>query len=416
MDVYVIGTACTAFGKFPNKSFKQLTREVYTELLEDAGMVDGDRIQTSWFANVKMEMFKQPNIRGQVCFSELVAEGLFPEYAPMINVEGACATGSLAFHGACKDILSGEAELSLAIGVEKTFIPDDPERQYQLFTGGLDQMNPEVWHEYYRKAGEKMSRPWALNEAGGTLNMDTYAIQAAYHMKKYGSTQKQFAIAASKTHHNGSLNPLAQYQFEVSVEKAMTDREISFPLTRSMCAPIGDGAAAALVCSKKVFDTLPATVRERAVKVRARGLANGKYRDIDEPGVSHIAAKRAYAAGALTPGDINLAEVHDATTFGEIFQPEMLGFCDFGGGGKLAESGATAIGGSIPINTSGGLISKGHPVGATGLSMIHEITKQLRGEAGARQVKNADIGLAENGGGTMGFDDAICAITILQRA
>ncbi|MDO8705627.1 MAG: thiolase family protein [Sulfuricaulis sp.] len=416
MDVYVIGTACTAFGKFPNKSFKQLTREVYTELLEDAGMDDGDRIQTSWFANVKMEMFKQPNIRGQVCFSELVAEGLFPEYAPMINVEGACATGSLAFHGACKDILSGEAELSLAIGVEKTFIPDDPERQYQLFTGGLDQMNPEVWQEYYRKAGEKMNRPWTLNVAGGTLNMDTYAIQAAYHMRKYGSTQKQFAIAASKTHHNGSLNPLAQYQFEVSVEKAMTDREISFPLTRSMCAPIGDGAAAALVCSKKLFDTLPAAVRERAVKVRARGLANGKYRDIDEPGVSHIAAKRAYAAGGLTPADIDLAEVHDATTFGEIYQPEMLGFCDFGGGGKLHESGATAIGGRIPINTSGGLISKGHPVGATGLSMIHEITKQLRGEAGARQVKNADIGLAENGGGTMGFDDAICAITILQRA
>ncbi len=416
MDVYVIGTACTAFGKFPNKSFKQLTREVYLPLLADAGLDNGDRIDTSWFANVKMEMFKQPNIRGQVCFSELVAEGLFPEYAPMINVEGACATGSLAFHGAVKDILSGQAGIALAVGVEKTFIPDDPERQYQLFTGGLDQMDPEVWHAYYRKAGEKMNRPWTLNEAGGTLNMDTYAIQAAYHMAKYGSTQKQLAIAASKTHYNGSLNPLAQYQFEVSVDKAMSDREIAFPLTRSMCAPIGDGAAAALLCSKQVLDGLPAAVRERAVKVRATGLANGKYRDIDEPGVSHIAARRAYAAGGLSPGDIDLAEVHDATTFGEIYQPEMLGFCDFGGGGKLAESGATAIGGRIPINTSGGLISKGHPVGATGLSMIHELSAQLRGEAGKRQVKDADIALAENGGGTMGFDDAICAITVLQRA
>ena len=256
MNVYLIGTACTAFGKFPDKSFKQLTREVYNALLKDAALDDGEQIDTSWFANVKMEMFNQPNIRGQVCFSELVAEGLFPEYAPMINVEGACATGSLAFHGACKDILSGAADLSLAVGVEKTFIPDDPERQYQLFTGGLDQMDPEVWQEYYRKAGEKMNRPWSLNSAGGTLNMDTYAIQAAYHMSKYGSTQKQFAIAASKTHHNGSLNPLAQYQFEVSVDKAMTDREISFPLTRSMCAPIGDGAAAALLCSQKMFDTL----------------------------------------------------------------------------------------------------------------------------------------------------------------
>ncbi|WP_077001708.1 thiolase family protein [Variovorax sp. KK3] len=414
-DVYVIATACTPFGKYPNKSFKQLTREVYTALLADAGLADGERIETSWFANVKMEMFKQPNIRGQVCFSELVAEGLFPQYAPMFNVEGACATGSLAFHGACKDILSGESELSLAIGVEKTFIPDDPKRQYELFTGGLDQMNPEVWEDYYRKAGEKMGRPWSLNEGGGTLNMDTYAIQAAYHMKKYGTTQRQFAIAASKTHHNGSLNPLAQYQFEVSVEKALSDREISYPLTRSMCAPIGDGAAAALVCSKKTLDTLPPAVRERALKVAGRGLANGKYRDIDEPGVSHVAAKRAYANAGIGPQDIDLAEVHDATTFGEIFQPEMLGFCDLGGGGKLHESGATAIDGRIPINTSGGLISKGHPVGATGLSMIHEIATQLRGEAGKRQVKGARTGLAENGGGTLGFDDAICAITILQR-
>ncbi|WP_213957928.1 MULTISPECIES: beta-ketoacyl synthase N-terminal-like domain-containing protein [unclassified Variovorax] len=415
-DVYVIGTACTAFGKFPNKSFKDLTREVYTQLLSDAGLDDGERIDSSWFGNVKMEMFKQPNIRGQVCFSELVAEGLFPEYVPMVNVEGACATGSLAFHGAWKDVLSGTADVSLAVGVEKTFIPDDPKRQYELFTGGLDQMNPEVWHEYFRRAGEKIDRPFVLNGAGGTLNMDTYAMQAAYHMAKYGTTQRQFAIAASKTHHNGSLNPLAQYQFEVSVDKAMTDREISFPLTRSMCAPIGDGAAAAILCSKRVFDTLPAAVRERAVKVRASSLANGKYRDIDEPGVSHVAARHAYAFADIAPGDIDLAEVHDATTYGEIYQPEMLGFCDFGEGGRFAESGGSAIGGRTPINTSGGLISKGHPVGATGLSMIHEITAQLRGEAGPRQVKDADIGLAENAGGTMGFDDAICAITVLQRA
>jgi len=150
--------------------------------------------------------------------------------------------------------------------------------------------------------------------------------------------------------------------------------------------------------------------------VRASSLANGKYRDIDEPGVSHVAARHAYAFAGIEPGDIDLAEVHDATTYGEIYQPEMLGFCEFGEGGRFAESGGSAIGGRTPINTSGGLISKGHPVGATGLSMVHEITVQLRGEAGPRQVKDADIGLAENAGGTMGFDDAICAITILQRA
>jgi acetyl-CoA acetyltransferase len=415
MNAYVIATSCTPFGKYPNKSFKELTREAYLPLLKDAGLDDGSRINTSWFSNVKMEMFKQPNIRGQVCFSGLVEEGLFPQYAPMINVEGACASGSLAFQGATRDVLSGVADLALAIGVEKTYIPDDPKRQYELFTGGLDQMDPEIWLEYFRKAGEKIGRPFTFNEGGGSLNMDTYAIQAAHHMKKYGTTQKQFAIAASKTHRFGSQNPLAQYRFEVSVDKAMADREISFPLTRSMCAPIGDGAAAALVCSEKFLATLPAEVRERAVKVKAAVAANGKYRDIDEPGVSHVLAKRAYAAAGIGPQDVNLAEVHDATTYGEISQPENLGFCAFGEGGKFHESGASDLGGRLPINTSGGLISKGHPVGATGLSMVHEITTQLRGDAGERQVKGAHIGLAENAGGTMGFDDAICAITILER-
>ncbi|HRO57678.1 MAG TPA: thiolase family protein [Burkholderiaceae bacterium] len=415
-DVYLIGTSCTRFAKHPDKRFKQLTREAYEPVLADAGLADGERIDTAWFSNVKMEMYGQPNIRGQVCFSELVAEGRFPAHAPMINVEGACASGSLALHGAFKDIASGSARCSLAIGVEKTYIPDDPERQYQLFTGGLDQLEPEVWHEYFRKAGEKMGRPWALNTGGGTLNMDTYAIQAAYHMQKYGTTQKQFAIAAAKTHRFGSQNPLAQYQFEVSVDQVIADREISFPLTRSMCAPIGDGAAAAILCSQDFLQSLPAVVRERAVRITGAALANGKYRSLDEPAVSHVAAKWAYAQAGIGPGHVDVAEVHDATTFGEITQPENLGFCDPGQGGRFHESGASDLGGSTPINTSGGLVSKGHPVGATGLSMVYELTQQLRGEAGPRQVKDAHVALAENGGGTMGFDDAICAVTILQRA
>lgn len=415
MDAYVIATSCTAFGKYPDKGFKELTREAYLPVLADAGMADGARIDTAWFSNVKMEMFGQPNIRGQVCFSGLVEEGLFPEYAPIINVEGACASGSLAFQGATRDVLSGAADLSLAIGVEKTFIPDDPKRQYELFTGGLDQIDPEIWLEYFRKAGDKVGRPFTFNEGGGSLNMDTYAIQAAYHMKKYGTTQRQFAIAASKTHHFGSLNPLAQYRFEVSVDKALEDREIAYPLTRSMCAPIGDGAAAALVCSAKFLATLPAEVRERAVRIRSTVSANGKYRDLDEPGVSHVVAKRAYALADLGPQDVSLAEVHDATTYSEISQPENLGFCAFGEGGMFHESGASGQDGRTPINMSGGLISKGHPVGATGLSMVHELTAQLRGEAGQRQVRDAHIGLAQNAGGTMGFDDAICAVTILQR-
>lgn len=416
MDAYIIGTSCTPFGKFPDVGFKELTRDALLGVLGDAQLDDAERIESVWFSNVKMEMYGQPNIRGQICFSDLVASGQFPAYRPIVNVEGACASGSIALHGAWKDVMSGAVDMTLAIGVEKTFIPNDPERQYQLFTGGLDQLEPEVWTRYFQEAGERIGRPWVLNEAGGSLNMDTYAIQAAYHMKKYGLTQRQLAAAASKTHGFGSRNPLAQYRFEVSIEQAMLDREISYPLTRSMCAPIGDGAAAAIVCSEKVLAELPAATRERAVRISASVLAGGKYRDIDEPAVSHFAAKKAYRAAQITPEQIDLAEVHDATSFGEIIQPEMLGFCPFGKGGEFAESGQSGLGGTTPINTSGGLVSKGHPVGATGLSMIYELTAQLRNEAGDRQVEGAHTALAENGGGTLGFDDAVCAITILSRA
>jgi acetyl-CoA acetyltransferase len=213
----------------------------------------------------------------------------------------------------------------------------------------------------------------------------------------------------------GALNPKAQYRFELSPEQVLADRPVSWPLTRAMCSPIGDGAAAALLCSEKALRELPAATRERAVRVRASVLTGGKYRKLDEPGLSRLAAQRAYAAAGLQPSDIDVAEVHDATSFCEIYQAEMLGFCEIGTGGPFVGSGATALGGRIPINTSGGLVSKGHPVGATGLSMVYELTGQLRGECGPRQVRGADIALAENGGGVIGFDEAACAVTLLQR-
>jgi acetyl-CoA acetyltransferase len=245
--------------------------------------------------------------------------------------------------------------------------------------------------------------------------MDTYAMQAAFHMSKYGTTQRQIATAASQDHHHGSLNPLAQYRFEVSVDQALEDRVVSYPLTRSMCAPVGDGAAAALVCSERFLAGLPSEVRERAIEIKASTLSGGKYRRLDEPGLSRIAAERAYKMADLSPSEINVAEVHDATSFSVIYQSEMMGFCSEGKGGDFVSSGATAWGGELPINLSGGLVSKGHPVGATGLSMIHELTTQLRGEAGPRQAEGARVALAENGGGSIGFDEAVCSITILAK-
>jgi acetyl-CoA acetyltransferase len=413
-EVYVIGAGCTPFAKMPDISFKELTRRAYLATLADAGMDDGGAIEMAWFGNCGMASFGQPNIRGQVCFTPLVQEGLFPARAPMFNVEGGCATASQAFHGAWKDVASGEIELSLAIGVEKTFLQGNPAATGRLFTGAIDQFDPGEWRDYYTKAGEACGKSFDPGGKGGTIFMDTYAMQAAYHMKRYGTTQRQIAAGAAKNHNHGSLNPLAQYQFKTTVDEVLADREVSYPLTRSMCAPIGDGAAAALLCSRRFLDTLPKRIQERAARVRASALSGGKYRALDEPGLSRVAADKAYRSASLTPEDIDIAEVHDATSFCEIYQLEMLRICPEGHGGSFIESGAASLGGMLPVNLSGGLVSKGHPIGATGLSMIYEVIQQLRGEAGDRQEEHARIGLVENGGGVIGFDEAACAITILE--
>ncbi|MEY8841287.1 thiolase family protein, partial [Cribrihabitans sp. XS_ASV171] len=249
-DVYLIATSCTAFGKRPADGFKALTREAYLDMLADAGLENGDGIEQAWFGNCGMGTFGQRNIRGQVCFTPLVREGLFPERVPMINVEGGCATAAMAFHGAWKDVASGDMEMSMAIGVEKTFFPGDAARTLEIFEGGIDQIDPEEWHDYYTEKGHEAGKPFEPNGGGGTVFMNTYAMQAAWHMKHRGTTQEQIAIAASKNHWHGSMNPKAQYRFEVSVQEALADREVSWPLTRSMCAPIGDGAAAALLVSE----------------------------------------------------------------------------------------------------------------------------------------------------------------------
>lgn len=413
-DVYLVGTYSTAFGKRPDHTVKDLTREAYLGVLADAGLAEGDSIESCWFGNCGMWVEEQGSIRGQVCLTPLVREGLFPERVPVVNVEGGCATASMALNGAWKDIAAGTADMVLALGVEKTFYPDDPRQSSRLFEGGIDQYDPEEWRAYYAAAGEVAGKAF---EPGPdrSIFMDTYAMQACYHMKRHGTTRQQIAAAAAKNHSHGALNPRAQYQFEMTVEEVLADREVSWPLTRAMCAPIGDGAAGALLVSARRLRELPAAVRERAVRVAATALSGGKYRSLEEPGLSRVAAQKAYAQAGLGPEAIDVAEVHDATAFCELYQAEMLGLCEEGEGGSFVESGATTLGGRLPINTSGGLVSKGHPVGATGLSMIAELTEQLRGEAGARQVAGAHTALAENGGGVVGFDEAACSVVILQR-
>lgn len=413
-DVYIVGVASTAFGKRPGDSIKDLTREAYLAALQDAG-IDGGRIETGWFGNCGMWTDGQGSIRGQVAFTPLVREGLLPERLPVVNVEGGCATASMALNGAWKDIVSGVADMSLALGVEKTCFPDEPEKSMRIFMGGIDQYDPQEWQDYYTEAGEVAGKPFDPGP-DRTVFMDTYAMQACYHMRRYGTTVEQIAIAAAKNHNYGALNPLAQYRFSMTPQQVLDDRPVTYPLTRSMCAPIGDGAAAAILVSGRLLRELPASAQRRAVRVAATSLAGGKYRSLDEPGLSSVAAAKAYRQAGVTPRDIGVAEVHDATAFCEIYQVEMLGLCEPGEGGPFVAAGETGPEGSVPVNTSGGLVSKGHPVGATGLSMIAELCSQLRGEAGERQVAGARLALAENGGGVMGFDEAACSVIILEGA
>ena len=417
-DVYIIGAYSTEFRKCPDLTFRDLTREAYLGAIKDAGMTNGDEIQFAYFGNCAMHLFGQVYgqgcIRGQICFIPLVREGLFPERVPMINVEGACATGSMAIHSGWKDILSGQSDVVLALGVEKLFVPNDPAKSMSIFEGGADNFTREETVDNYKELGKLVGQEFQTGP-NRSFFMDTYGMQARYHMWKYGTTQRQLAHAASITHHYGAMNPKAQLKIEMTPEQVLEDRLVSYPLTRAMCSPIGDGAASVLMCSGDYLKTLPSNVQSRAVKIMASAFTGGKYKKFDEPSLCYIAAKKAYAMAGIKPVDIDLAEVHDATSFGIIYQAEMMGFCEIGQGGHFVESGAIAFDGKTPMNTSGGLVSKGHPVGATGVSMIYELATQLRGEAGPRQIKNAEFAMQENGGGVIGTEEAACSVMILQK-
>lgn len=462
-DVYIIGVHTTKFGKHLDKSHKQLAAITVPGVLKDAGIEQKD-IQALWFSNSGWGMTKyQHCIRGQVALRPLGIEAI-----PITNVENACAGGSTAFHGAWLGVASGLYDITLAIGVEKVF----HRNRFAMFAGFLGGLDTEAlgdlvsrMHEFAPEPSE-LPPPKPKSESGGrgkkksgglekmrgrvkdardaavvlvmlgealgydTLNkfrkaaggsggdhspfMDVYAFAARYHIKTYGSTQKQLAVIASKNHWHSTMNPNAQYTFPVSVEDALNDRIVSYPLTRAMCAPVGDGAASAILADEQTVKRLG--MSSRAVKIRASILGSGMDRAMDAPDIGERLSKIAYERAGVGPNDINACEVHDATAFGELHQSEALGFCKIGEGGILAESGATKIGGKIPINPSGGLECRGHPIGASGLAQIHELATQLRGEAGARQIAGARIALAENGGGAIGNEEAAMCIHILEAS
>jgi acetyl-CoA acetyltransferase len=412
-SAFVVGTASTRFQRWPDRSFRDLADAVVRGVIADAGLEDGQQISACTFGNCAMDTWGQSNIRGQVALRPLMAAGVLPERLAIINVEGACATGSVALHQAVQAVRAG-ADLALAVGVEKVFHADDPKKTFALFQGGADQLHPDEWQGFFAEQGARTGLPFAPHPYRLWF-LDVHALQAQAHMRAHGTTVAQLATIASKNHGHSVDNPLAQYQVAMSRDHILADKAVVEPFTRSMCSPVSDGAAAVLVASPAWVARQAAAIRDRAVAVRACALVGGAWRDLEAPAVVWPAAAAALREAGISGADLDLAEVHDSTAYCELVATEALGLCAPGQGGPLAESGATTLGGRVPVNTSGGLESKGHPLAATGLSMVHEVAVQLRGEAGARQVAGATLAAAQNAGGLVGYDEALCGVTVLER-
>lgn len=400
---WIVGVGMTAFGKHPQHSVKDLTRQAVTEALTDAGLARGD-VEAAYFGNTCQGVFEgQVVVGGQMALRSMGFEAI-----PVVNVENACATGATALHQAVLHVTSGAADIVLAVGAEKTNI-EDRRKMLGVFDGGVDVHDPEGVAAVLRELGGDVDG----GDGSRSFFMEIYAALARAHMDTFGTTREQLAMVSSKNHAHAVHNPLAHFREAMSVEEILAARLVVDPLTVPMCAPLTDGAAAAVVCNAAGLARLKS---RRAVRVLATSLRTGSVRSLSdwEGSVSRTAALAAYEQAGVGPDDVSVAEVHDASVFGEILQTELLGLCEIGSGGKLAESGATTLGGSIPVNPSGGLVSKGHPMGASGLAQVHELVQQLRGECGARQVPDARIAIAENGGGMYAGEEAVAAITILS--
>ncbi len=410
--VAVAGAGMTRFGKWMDKSLKDLGREAVDAAMKQAG-VDKPQIEAAIVGNATAGLITgQEMIRGQVILREMGFGDI-----PIINTENACASSSTAFHLAWMYAASGMYDVVLALGVEKLY-HEDKRRSFQAIGSAVDVGAMQDLIKQTAARGRDRAEAEGAKEEGGagesrSMFMDFYAAGAREHMKRYGTTPLQFAKVAVKSHENASLNPYAQYRDTYSAEDILSSPMVAEPLTRLMCSPIGDGAAALVLCSEAKTKQLTT----KPVWVSASILGSGKDRAPGEPGVTTRMAKKAYEMAGVGPEDVDVIELHDASAPAELMEYEELGLCKVGEGGRMIDEGTTALTGRIPVNPSGGLLSKGHPIGATGCAQLTEIFWQLRGEAGDRQIKGgaAKVGMTQNGGGMMRGEAAAMAIHVLER-
>ncbi|MGI9658312.1 MAG: thiolase family protein [Gaiellaceae bacterium] len=387
-NLYITGVAATPCGKYLDKSPKAIAAEAVSGALTDAG-ISADDVDAVVVGNAVAGLISgQESIRGQAFLQDTELIG-----KPVFNIENACASGSSAFHMACQGIKAGTYETVLALGIEK-MTHEDKARSFSALEGALD-------IEEYPLDDDTRKR---------SVFMDIYASKAKKYMDKYGASQEDLARVVSKNRQHARLNPVAQYRDTMTVEEVLAARPIVDPLTLPMCSPIGDGAAAIVVTTEE-----RANGRDGAIRVAGTAGASGKPGS-GSPAVAR-AAKAAYEQAGVGPAEMNLAEVHDAAASAELEEIENLGLAAEGEAYGMNAMGQTSLGGRIPVNVSGGLISRGHPVGATGALQIFELVTQLRGQAGERQVEpNPQFGISQNGGGFIGDDVAAAMVTILAAA
>lgn len=383
--VYAAGIGMTRFAKQPGRTLKDLTAEAVTGALKDAG-VDPEQVQAAYFGNaVAGTITGQEMVAGQVCLRPLGLGGI-----PVLNVENACASASSAFNLAWQSVASGQHDVVLAAAAEK-MTHDDKDRSFAAIGGSVD------------------VETVADLPTGRSFLMDLYGARALRYLAESEATREDLARVVVKNQHNGLSNPRSQYGADVTIEQVLAGRLIVDPFTLMMCSPISDGAAAVvLVAADRFPDGLP------PVEVLASAVASQP----SEPGppVTTLASRAAYATAGLGPDDLHCVEVHDAAASAELMIYEYLGLAEPGDGARLIRAGATDLGGRIPANTSGGLLARGHPIGATGLAQIVEVVLQLRGAAGPRQVPGARVGMTQNSGGWHDQDNLVSVVHIFGRA